>query len=298
VEGSNQVRITNQVLLNYAIGSNRKIMTGIGDAQRSIVSGLRVERPSDDPDVVGRLMEASSSLRASDQYSKNLSLAKSRLSLEDVTLDQITNYLTRAKELAVSQGGSTASQATRATVKGEIDGLREAIVELANTQFAGSYMFAGDYADQRPFSDTGPDPARPPTGTLSVEVGPGDFIETNHSGQEIFVDSGVLDALEALSTALGNNSATEIQASIGQLDNSFDAIQRTLSDLGGRITRIERATETVEALEVEQLKQESELRDVDIEEAITKLANLQVTYEAAMLANSRILNLTLTDYLR
>jgi flagellar hook-associated protein 3 FlgL len=292
------VRITNQVLLNYAIGSNRKIMTGIGDTQRAIVSGLRVERPSDDPDVVGRLMETSSSLRASEQYNKNLTLARSRLSMEDMALDQITNYLTRAKELAVSQGGSTASAATRATVKEEVDGLREAIIELANTQFAGSYMFAGDYSDQRPFSDTGADPTRPPTGTLSVEVGPGELLETNHSGQEIFVDSNVLDALEALSAALGNDSGTEIQASISGLDQSFDAIQQTLSDLGGRITRVERAMESLDALEVEQLKQESELRDVDMEEAITKLANLQVTYEAAMLANSRILNLTLTDYLR
>ena len=99
-------------------------------------------------------------------------------------------------------------------------------------------------------------------------------------------------------TPLGNNDATEIQASIQGLDDSFEEIQRLVADLGGRMNRVDRAIDGLESLEIELLKQESELRETDLEEAITRLANLQVTYEAAMLANSRILNLTLTDYLR
>ncbi len=273
-------------------------MTGIGEVQRAITSGHRVEKPSDDPGSIGKIMESSSSLRALEQYEKNLNLAGSRLSLEDMALDQITNYLTRAKELAISQGWATANAETRATVKAEVDGLRDALLDLGNSKFAGSYMFGGDYANLRPFSDTGHDPTRPPAGTFLVEGGEGAFLEANHSGQEIFVDSNVLGALEALSTALGNNSESEIQASIGGLDAAFKTVQQLTSDLGGRINRIDRAVESLDSLKVELVTQESELRDTDFEEVITRLANLQVTYEAAMMANSRILNLTLTDYLR
>jgi flagellar hook-associated protein 3 FlgL len=273
-------------------------MTEVSEVQRQITSGYRVEKPSDDPGAIGTIMESSSSLRSLEQHRKNLNLAGSRLALEDMALEQITTHLTRAKELAVSQGGDTANADTRAAVKEEVDGLREALIDLGNTRFAGSFMFGGDYADTRPFTATGHDPTRPPAGTFTVEGGEDSFLEANHSGMEIFVDSGVLDSLEALSTALGNNSSTEIQASIQGLDHAFEDIQGLVADLGGRINRVDRAINSLDSLEIEVMKQESELRDTDLEEAITRLANLQVTYEAAMLANSRILNLTLTDYLR
>ena len=99
------MRITNQVLLNQALGSTRNLMSEIGELQRAVTSGIRVHRPSDDPSAAGGIMRMSSSLRALDQYRENLSQAQSRLSLEDKVLDQISNTLIRVKELAVSQGG-------------------------------------------------------------------------------------------------------------------------------------------------------------------------------------------------
>jgi flagellar hook-associated protein 3 FlgL len=240
----------------------------------------------------------SSSLRALEQYRENLSQAQSRLSLEDKVLDQISNALTRAKELAVSQGGATASADTRAAVKEEVDELREFIIGLGNTQFTDSYLFGGAYADSRPFTTSGIDPTRPPEGDFQIEGGPGEFYSVAHSGQELLVDTRVLDALEELSTGLGDNDPEAIQASIFTIDSAFDGIQDLVADLGGRINRIDRAQEKLDTLELELRTQKSDLQETDMEETITKLVNRQVTYQSAMLANSRILNMTLTDYLR
>jgi len=243
-------------------------------------------------------MRTSSSLRALEQYRENLDRAESRLSLEDKVLDQISNALVRAKELALAQGGGTASAETRSAAKEEVDELREFIIGLGNTDFTGSYLFGGDYADSRPFTTAGIDPARPPAGDLQFEGGPGEFLMANHSGQEVLVDTQTLEALENLSQALGANSPTDIQNSIGDIDGSFDGIQVLIADLGGRINRVDHAQEKLDTLELELQTQKSDLQETDMEEAITKLVNRQVTYQSAMLANSRILNMTLTDYLR
>ena len=292
------MRITNQVLVNQALGSARDLMAEIGTLQREVTSGLRVVRASDDPAAAGTIMQASSNLRAVEQYQENLNLAQSRLSLENGVVDQITNALIRAKELAVSQAGADASAETRAAVQVEVDELRNFMVNLGNTQFQGSYLFGGDYADSIPFTPAGIDPLRPPAGDFQVEGGAGMFLLANHSGQEVLVDTQVLDALETLSIALGADSGPDIQAAVGDLDVAFDAVQEVIADLGGRMNRVDHALENLGSLEVELLGQRSDLQDTDMEEAITKLVNRQVTYEAAMLANSRILNLTLTDYLR
>jgi len=292
------LRVTNSVLYSQALGNTQKALSEIERYQRIISSGLRVEKPSDDPTAVSEIMRSSSGLRALEQYKENLSSASSRLTLEDNVLDQLTNVLTRAKELAISQAGDNASASSRSVVRNEIEGIREFAIELGNTQFGGSFIFGGQYADTRPFTSAGADPARPPEGTLQVEGGAGAFYAVNHSGQEIFVDSGVLDALENLASALGADSDDGILAGIGEIDEAFDNVQELVGGLGARMSQVEMALSNLEALDVNLQTFRSELQDADLEEAVSKLVNRQVSYEAAMMTNARILQSTLTDYLR
>jgi flagellar hook-associated protein 3 FlgL len=292
------VRVTNQVLINQALAGTSRILKEMEIQQRAIYTGLRVERPSDDPAGVGEILRSSSSLRSLEQYQRNLSTVRSRLSMEDGVLDNVGEVLSRARELAMSQAGSTATAQTRSVALQEVEGMLGFVRELGNTRFSGTYLFGGDYADVRPFPESGPDPARPPSGTLFVEGGSGARYAANHSGQEIFLDTGVLQALEDLATALGANSPADIQAAMGELTTAFDKVQELVGDLGARMVQVEMASNNMEALALNLQLFRSELQDSDLAEAMTKLTSRQVTYEAAMLANARILNATLTHYLR
>jgi flagellar hook-associated protein 3 FlgL len=206
--------------------------------------------------------------------------------------------LTRVKELGISQAGSTASAETRQVTATEIEGLREFVISLGNTKFSGSYIFGGQYADTEPFSSAGADPTHPPSGTQQVEGGSGTFYAVNHSGQEIFVDSGVLDALEKVALALKANSQDDIAASLTDLDAAFDKIQEVIGDLGARMTQVDTALSNLDALDVNLQTFRSDLQDAEMEEVISKLVSRQASYQAAMLANSRIFQSTLADYLR
>ena len=292
------MRVSNSVLYSQALGHTQQALKEIGHYQQVISSGLRVEKPSDDPTAVTGIMRSSSGLRALEQYKENLASASSRLAVENDVLDQLSDVLSRAKELGISQGGDPSTAASRRAAQAEIDGLRDFVIELGNTQFVGSFLFAGDYADARPFSDAGPDPTRPPTGTHQVEGGAGTFYAVNHSGQEIFVDTGILDALENLSTALGSDSGADIRASIGELDTGFADIQELIGGLGARMNQVDTAISNLDALEANLQTFRSDLQDAELEEVVSKLVSRQVSYEAAMMTNARILQSTLTDYLR
>ena len=292
------MRVTNNLLFQQALRGTRTTLSQIEDQRRIISSGLRVEKPSDSPTSVGEIMRSSSSLRALEQYRSNLNTANSRLSAEDGVLESITNALTRAKELGISQAGATASAATRQVTQAEVEGVRDFMIELGNTQHSGSYLFGGQYADSRPFSDTGIDPARPPRGNPQVEGGAGVHYAVNHDGGELLVDTGVLDALENLATGLGNDSDTEIQAAMGELEGAFDSVQELVGELGARMSQVENALSNLDAMDANLRTLRSELQDAEMEEAITELMNRQLSYQAAMMANARILNNTLSDYLR
>lgn len=292
------MRITNSTLTKEALSGFQAQMRSLDTARREASTGLRVSRPSDDPLAAAGVMQSSSGLRALDQYRKNLELARTRLDLEDSVADQLGNALARAKELGMSQAGATASGTTRAAAAQEVLRLAEFSKSLANTQFAGSYLFGGQYADTPPFTDGAVDPNRPPTGALRVEAGARLFLDTNHSAQELFLDTGAVAGLQALGEALAANDTRGIQSAMSALDGAFDGVQTLVGDLGARMNQVDVALTNLDSLEVNLQTFRSSLEEADLTEAVTRLVERQGALEAAMMSNSRILTLTLTDYLR
>jgi flagellar hook-associated protein 3 FlgL len=273
-------------------------MRALDEARRQATTGIRVSRPSDDPVAVAGVMQSSSGLRALEQYQRNLMSAQSRLDVEDSTLSQLTDVMQRAKELAVSQVTSTADASTRAVTAAEVSQLVDFVKGLANTQLAGSYIYGGMYADTPPYVAGALDPAKPPQGAFRVEVGANRLLETNHSAQEIFVDSDAVDSLQALADALNTSDVAGIKSAMSRLDAAYDTVQTVTGDLGARMNQLDVTVSNLESLEVNLQTFRSGLEDADLTEAVTRMVNRQNSLEAAMLANSKILDLTLADYLR
>jgi len=292
------LRVTNSILAREAITEFQAQTRSLNEARRRAATGQLIALPSDDPVAGAGIMESSSGLRALKQYRSNLETGQARLAIEDSVLEQVTNVLTRARELAASQAGEPATAVTRDGAKLEVDRMIDFVTDLANSKFADSYIFGGQYSDSPPYTDTYPDPLRPPSGSLRMEVGAGVFVQTNHSAQEIFIDSDVVESLRALSEALDLNDPTGVQNAMERLDTSFGKVQELIGDLGGRMNYMETAVANLDSLEVTLQTFRSGLADADLAEAMTDLVNRQTTLEAAMLANSRILDITLADYLR
>ncbi len=292
------MRITNGIQQRRAIEGMQLNLQAMDRARQQVTSGKRFTRASEDPAAAAGVLESSSGLRALEQYKRNISSARARLDVEEGTLNELTNLLTRAKELAVGQMGSTASTATRLVTRAEVDELLGFATELGNTRFDGLYLYGGNYADQRPFPPGGPSVTQPPAGTFRIEIGSAEFLEANHSGQEIFIDSGVLDALQSLSTGLQNDNDTEIADAIQKIDAAFARVQDLTGIVGTRSNRLDVSSGNLEALDVNLRTLRSDLQDADLDRSISELVNRQVAYQAALAANARIFDTTLTDYLR
>lgn len=286
------------MLRNEALRSLRGGQTELSRIREQLASGKRVQTASDDPVSVPGIMDSSSRLRAVEQYKRNLASADARIRMEDSVLQDLTISIERARELAIGQASDTASPETRLATKAEVDQIREAVRSLGNTRFGNGYLFGGAYALDEPFPPGGPDPLRPPEGDHDVEIGAGEYALTTHGGQQIFVDTGVFDDLEALSVALGANDSAGIAAASNALDVTHGEIQELVGEIGARGRRVEIATQNLESVELDLTAYRSGLEDVDFERAVTELASLQSSFQAALATNARIFTNTLTDYLR
>lgn len=293
------MRITNNMVSRNSLAGLQRSLRQVAEAQNRATTGLQVERASDDPSAASSIMASGSSIRAIDQYKRNINSARARLDREESILGSVTQMLERAKELGIGQGSSTADAQTRLTAKAEIDQLLQAAVQLGNTSHEGEFLFGGDQSNVAPFSGTTPPfSAAPPTGTRRAEISSALSVRTNHNGTETFLTTGVLAALDQLSVALGANDQTAIQTSLSSLDSAHASVQVLIGESGAASQQLDVATANLDALDTSLRAFKSQLQDADIEKAVTELVGRQTAYQAAMLATSRVMSLNLADYLR
>ncbi|MEK9509635.1 flagellar hook-associated protein FlgL [Gemmatimonadota bacterium Y43] len=294
------VRITNNLTLMRSLGTVRKGLSDVAAAQESVTSGQRINRPSDDPTGAARVLATDSDLRALTQYGRNIGTARQRLTVEETALDQVSGIMERARELAYGQAGATANAQTRTVTAEEIDELFKQVVQIANTQEGDTYVFGGMYPDRAPLDATtgAEDPAAPTRQAASYEVGAGSVMEGAHGAGTLFIDTDVLDSLEALATALRADDTAGIEAAGDRIAASHSNLQGIVGEVGARQIRLDVAEANVESLDLNLRNLRSDLMDVEMEEAITVLVNRQASYQAALLSTSRLLDTTLTNYLR
>jgi flagellar hook-associated protein 3 FlgL len=299
------MRITNNIIRENALTNMRRSLQQIEVSQQRVSTGLRLTRASDDPAAAATAMTSRASLRALDQYRGGIELSNTRATAEEGILNQITDVLSRVKTIGLAQVSGTADATTRNASKLEIEGLLRHVVGLGNTTVAGTYLFGGNVATVKPFDvdDTGPTlsfTTTSPTGDPEVEIANQQWISSSHNGQTVFgtATSGVLRDLSAMISALDLGDADAISAVMGDIDDSIDHVQDLVIESGVRLNQLEMTESNLDAVEMHLTKLKSDLEEVEVEEAVTELVSRQTAYQAAMLATSRVMGLTLTDYLR
>ena len=250
---------------------------------------------SEDPLAGVQVLRADRGLSAVTQYRRNATSARTRIDAEEAVLDQLTDLLSRAKELATQEGNSTSTATTRQAVASEIQQILGQIVQLGNTQVGSDYIFAG-HQSGIPFDAAGAYSGD--DGSRESEIGQGYRMSTTHTGRELLLDSGVLGSLQGLLAELTTGTPATIRGTISGIDAAFTTVQTLLATTGARSRQLDSAMQNVDAIETSLMLARSDAQDASLEEATTRLVGAQTTIQAALLSASRVLNTTLTDYLR
>ena len=303
------MRVTNQSQLFANQKALQYNLQALDRLRGDISSGVRIHTMSDDPTNASQLIRVGSSMRALSQFRRNLNMAVAQGTAEEGAVDQLTNALGRAVDLGISQGSATANAQSRLIVKAEVDGLIAHSVNLGNTRFGDDYIFGGNRTGEAPFQIPGA-VATPfsrlldagggsvnPSGNRQIEIGDSRFITPVHNGTEVFLSTDALESLRALSTALGANDVAGIAAATARITTAQDNVQRVLGAQGARMNEMDNQTNTLNLTELSMRSLRSDLRDTEVDEAITELTGRQTLYQAALSATSRILGLSLANYL-
>jgi flagellin-like hook-associated protein FlgL len=141
---------TNSTFLRVLAGL-RSNQFQLAASQERAATGLRIQRPSDDPAGLARVIsfrERSAELR------RSIGVIGSGLTEVNVgasSLQEASGLGAEARALVVQGLSGTLSQEDRDTVASQIELIREQLLELANVKLGEHYLFSGTATDVRPW---------------------------------------------------------------------------------------------------------------------------------------------------
>jgi flagellar hook-associated protein 3 FlgL len=315
--------------INYAVG---KTKGKVEDLQIRGSTLKRVSKPSDDPVGNVELMAIRSQNIDSTQYLRNLNFAQTQLSYTENVLEEITDLLNKAKELAIGQSSSIYSPEIRQGVAKEIHQVRQQVLSLSNKRIGNRYIFSGQKVLTRPFDQHGN--YFGDNNKINIEINKDVLVPVNINGKELFFSSekklpdteliptemdlnpeiavmrkpanqdshetsiSIFDELRALENAMITDNPQIIQSLLEKMDSSIDRVVALRTQIGAFTNTISNAETNIERTKLINEEHKSNIEDADVAELFSDLQKEQNILKATYNASSKLMNTSLMDFLR
>ena len=184
------MRVTQRTLEDHWVSNLQNRLQTMDQLNRQIGSGVRVQKPADDPSGASRLVRIEEVVARNEQYLKNIeeSLAVNRST--DSALGQVYQHVVRAKSLAV-EGSNDASVPLAggfSALADEVAGIKAGVLQLALSRYQEKYLFSGTAGEKPPFGIDG-GPYQGDSNRLRVNTGNAQTVPVNLPGDFAFRES-------------------------------------------------------------------------------------------------------------
>jgi flagellar hook-associated protein 3 FlgL len=164
--------------------------------QEQVASGSRVNRASDDPTGAYQILGLNSQQKSLDNYIENILSASDILSLSDTIIGSIKQALSAVRNTVSQVISGTYSEDARQRAAEQVNQMLEQVVQLANTQQSGQYLFGGGKSGTAPYTVERTDGKitsviyNGASDQRGIEVGPGVQMDILPAGDQIFCSDG------------------------------------------------------------------------------------------------------------
>ena len=260
-------------------------------------TGVEVAKASDKPSIVGTIIGDRSDIVKSERYIENCKNVQDNLSSTEVYVDSLQELMSRAQEIATAAANSSLSESDLATYANEVKTIQQSVLDLANTQVDGKYIFAG-YSDQSiPFSGT-PVVYSGTTDKQMVATAAGSTTARNIPGNELFTDPvDIFSVLDNLTSAIQSGDISTISSQLSPIANALNQIadqQSTIGTISSRMDDLIAMHESSKLITEDNL---SNAQDADLTEVLSDISKMELSVKATMQVTARVSSLSLLDYL-
>ena len=226
------IRVTSQSYFTKAIQQAQQHSGELAQLHNQASSGVRIHKPSDDPLAMRTLLARKLDDSRSDVFLANAQEARTKLNSSVSQLLEANNVLIRASEVALDGNQTTEPD----LLASEVDRLIERLVDIANSQDNGQYLYAGTGYKDQPFTEAfGIDGQ-----TISAVAYDGSrstsaiLIGNDTTADVVFPGASVFQSRDRQATVfLGNTGAASATGTDSGTGRANLLVQHTLTSYGG-----------------------------------------------------------------
>lgn len=315
------MRVTNKMLTDSVLNTINANLNKMDQLKEQLSSGKSINRPSDDPISTAQLLAAKSALNAQKEYHRNMEDAMGWLDTTDGALANANEVLQRSRELAVYGSNGTLPEQSMNALADEVNKLVEEMVQIANTNYAGRFIFGGGNTTKPPFEITGTDNSGvtevqfinssfdesllDETYKLKFEIESGVTIDVSAGEKTFHTDANgnadinaVFNTMIKLRQELQAGNKEEISSLIDEFDKFIDNVLSERAVVGANSKRMRAAQDRSSIYELNLNKLLGRLGDVDYAEATMNFKVQEAVYHASLATGARLIQPSLIDFLK
>ncbi len=273
-------------------------------AAQEVSTGRTVNLPSDNPSSEAAMIAENSRLASVDQYTANSDSLTDVLNTANSTLNNVVSLLQRAITLGTEGANGTMNQTDLSSISDEVSDIKSEVLSLANTSYAGQYLFSGTATNTAPYAVDATDSTQVDYAGNSqqneVQIGTGLTVQANLPGSSIFTQSGsnVFTALQSLVTALDSGDSTAVGTATNAVSTALGAISSAQVFYGNTVNELTSNETFLSEEKVNITTYQDTLVSADTATAATDLTQANTALTATIEAAAKISQVSLLDYLQ
>jgi flagellar hook-associated protein 3 len=130
--------------------SMQQSQQALSDAEMQVATGLRVNKPSDDPVAAANNAISLAASANVDQFTSNIDTLLPQLQTADSAISSVVTALNSAITLG-TEGATGSNISQRPVIATQVAGILSTIISQANASNSGAYLFGGSASSSAPF---------------------------------------------------------------------------------------------------------------------------------------------------
>jgi flagellar hook-associated protein 3 FlgL len=302
------MRVTSDTYTNLLINSSQTSQQQLAQLQQQISTGDTVQFASDDPLAYQEASQDQTSLAQLNGYSSAAATATTLTSQNNQAMTSLHQIVAQASEYATSVT-SDMTTSDMQNLGTEMSALMSQLTSVVNQSSNGNYLFGGT-ANQPPLTSSGTYNSATNGQTQTIEVQQGNAVQTGivagRSGTPpvdgFLYDSAsgvdVVGALQQAITDLNAGNASAVQTTdLPALNKALDHISAYVGSTAASMSAVQSASDTTTQQITAQTNQLNALTQTNLPNATIQLQQIQMQYQATLEAGTRILGLSILNYL-
>jgi len=303
------MRVTNNMMTDSLVRYLTTQNEALYERQTVIASQKRINRPSDDPIGTGKVMDYRQSLASIEQYQTNIQTGKTRLEVTEVNLDLVDDLLQVIR--GIGQTETSQSAESRLLAAEGIKDIFDQVLDVANSELNGNYLFSGYQTKTAPFSrdDTLATTFDQFTVTYNGDDGDARFIVAHNTevtidadGRPLFQNAAggginLFDVLRDLIVGLENDDTAAISAQADLVDAARDQINTIRANNSPILYQLETTENHWQNYKPKIQELLGRQEEADITQAVVELQQIELAYQTTLATAARIIQPGLVNFL-